>query len=66
LGRLIYTKYVYLFQASGLILLVAMVGSILLTLRRREGVRKQKIADQVAKTGKNSVEIRKVASGGGI
>ncbi|HLO76462.1 MAG TPA: NADH-quinone oxidoreductase subunit J [Magnetospirillum sp.] len=66
LGRVIYTTYAYLFQASGLVLLVAMVGTILLTLRRREGVRKQVIADQVARTGKNSVEIRKVATGGGI
>jgi NADH-quinone oxidoreductase subunit J len=66
LGRLLYTTYAYLFQASGLILLVGMVGTILLTLRRREGVRKQVIADQVARTGKNSVEIRKVSVGGGI
>lgn len=66
LGRLLYTTYAYLFQASGLILLVAMVGTILLTLRRREGVRKQVIADQIARTGKNSVEIVKVPTGGGI
>ncbi len=66
LGRLLYTNYAYLFQASGLVLLVAMVGTILLTLRRREGVRKQVIADQLARTGKNSVEIRKVPTGGGI
>jgi NADH-quinone oxidoreductase subunit J len=64
LGRLIYTTYAYLFQASGLILLVAMVGSILLTLRTREGSRKQKISDQVARKG--VVEIVKVPSGGGI
>ncbi|MGE5516132.1 MAG: NADH-quinone oxidoreductase subunit J [Bacteroidota bacterium] len=66
LGRLLYTTYAYLFQASGLVLLVAMVGTILLTLRRREGVRKQVIADQIARTGKNSIEIRKVPTGGGI
>jgi NADH-quinone oxidoreductase subunit J len=66
LGRLLYTTYAYLFQASGLVLLVAMVGTILLTLRRREGVRKQVIAEQIARTGKNSVEIRKVTTGGGI
>lgn len=66
LGRLLYTTYAYLFQASGLVLLVAMVGTILLTLRRREGVRKQVIADQLARTGKNSVEVRKVSVGGGI
>jgi NADH-quinone oxidoreductase subunit J len=66
LGKLIYTNYVYLFQASGLVLLVAMIGSILLTHRTREGTKKQKIADQVARTAKNSVEIRKVPTGGGI
>src|SRR5690606_37581223 len=48
LGRLIYTHYVYLFQAAGLILLVAMIGAIVLTLRHRPGVRRQKITDQVS------------------
>ncbi|HIJ62065.1 MAG TPA: NADH-quinone oxidoreductase subunit J [Rhodospirillaceae bacterium] len=66
LGRLIYTDYIYLFQASGLILLVAMIGTILLTLRTRPGVRKQNIARQNARTRETSVEIRKVPSGGGI
>lgn len=66
LGRLIYTNYVYLFQASGLVLLVAMVGAIMLTHRSRTGVRKQKIYDQVGRTAANSVEIRKVSTGGGI
>jgi len=66
LGRLLYTTYAYLFQASGLILLVAMVGTILLTLRSRTGVRKQNISAQIARTAKNSVEIRKVTTGGGI
>lgn len=66
LGRLIYTRYVYLFQASGVILLVAMIGAILLTHRSRGGVRKQKISDQIGRTAGNSVEIRKVGTGGGI
>jgi NADH-quinone oxidoreductase subunit J len=66
LGRLLYTDYFYLFQIAGLVLLVAMIGTILLTLRSRPGVRKQKIADQVARTKATSVEIRKVPSGGGI
>jgi NADH-quinone oxidoreductase subunit J len=66
LGQLLYTKYVYLFEASGLLLLLAMVGSILLTHRRRDGARKQIISRQVARTAANSVEIRKVATGGGI
>jgi NADH-quinone oxidoreductase subunit J len=65
LGALLYTKYVYLFQASGLVLLVAMIGTILLTHRRRPGVRKQVIADQVARSP-NSVELKKVQTGRGI
>ena len=66
LGNLLYTKYVYLFQASGLILLVAMIGAIVLSNRRREGVRRQVIADQVARTRKDAVEMKKVTPGGGI
>jgi NADH-quinone oxidoreductase subunit J len=64
LGRIIYTDYVYLFQAAGLVLLVAMIGSIMLTHRRRPGVRKQVIADQVARG--RTVEVKKVSSRGGI
>jgi NADH-quinone oxidoreductase subunit J len=66
LGRLIYTHYVYLFQAGGLILLVAMIGAIVLTLRERPGVRKQRIADQVVRRRDEAVEIKKVTPGSGI
>jgi NADH-quinone oxidoreductase subunit J len=66
LGRLLYTDYFYLFQAAGLVLLVAMIGSILLTLRSLGDVRKQKVAQQVARTKAATIEIRKVPSGGGI
>ena len=66
LGQLIYTKYAYLFQASGVVLLVAMVGAILLTHRSRPGVRKQRIYDQIGVTAKDRIEIRKVSTGGGI
>ena len=66
LGQLIYTRYVYLFQASGMILLVAMIGAIVLTLRTREGVRKQSVAGQVGRRREDSVEVRDVASGEGI
>ncbi len=66
LGQVLYTKYVYLFQACGMILLVAMIGAIVLTLRKREGVRKQVISDQVNRTREESVEIKKVTSGSGI
>jgi len=65
LGRLIYTDYVYLFQAAGLVLLVAMIGAILLTHRRRDGVRRQRIASQVARDA-GSVELRKVQTGRGV
>ncbi len=64
LGRLIYTKYVYFFQGAGLILLVAMIGAIVLTLRHKQGVRRQSIAAQVARGPKTAMEIVKVASGG--
>ncbi|MBW7848988.1 MAG: NADH-quinone oxidoreductase subunit J [Rhodospirillales bacterium] len=66
LGRLIYTDYFYLFQAAGMVLLVAMVGAILLTLRSRPGVRKQDIARQLARRKEDTLEVRKVPSGGGI
>jgi NADH-quinone oxidoreductase subunit J len=66
LGRLIYTDYIYLFQAAGLVLLVAMIGAILLTLRSREGVRRQNIARQTARTKESTIELRKVPTGGGL
>jgi NADH-quinone oxidoreductase subunit J len=65
LGRLLYTTYAYLFQASGVLLLVGMVGTILLTHRRREGVRKQTVARQIARSS-GTVTARKVPTGGGI
>lgn len=66
IGRLIYTDYVYVFQAAGLVLLVAMVGAIVLTARRREGVRRQRIADQTGRRPADSVEIVKVPTGSGV
>ena len=48
LGRVLYTQYVYYFQAAGLILLVAMIGAIVLTLRHKAGVKRQDIAEQIA------------------
>ncbi len=66
LGELFYTHYVYLFQAAGMILLVAMVGAIVLTHRHRKGVRKQKIADQVARRAEDTIEIVQVETGKGI
>jgi NADH-quinone oxidoreductase subunit J len=64
LGALLYTRYVYLFQAAGLILLVAMIGAIVLTHRVRKGVRKQVISRQVAR--EKTVELKKVPTRGGV
>ena len=66
LGDVLYTQYFYLFQAAGLVLLVAMIGAIVLTHRSRPGVRKQDISRQVSQPRKDSVEIRKVPIGGGV
>jgi NADH-quinone oxidoreductase subunit J len=66
LGALIYTHYIYAFQAAGLILLVAMIGAIVLTLRSREGVKRQKIAQQVTRRRDASVEIVKVRPRQGV
>jgi NADH-quinone oxidoreductase subunit J len=60
LGRVLYTKYVYFFQAAGMVLLVAMIGAIVLTLRERVGVKRQNVADQVARTKATAIEVRKV------
>jgi NADH-quinone oxidoreductase subunit J len=66
LGALLYTRYVYAFQAAGLILLVAMIGAIVLTLRRREGVRRQDIGTQIARRREDTLEIVKVQPGQGV
>ena len=66
LGMLIYTKYFYAFQISGLILLVAMIGAIVLTLRGRSEVRRQQISTQIARQRSQSIEIVKVPTGSGV
>ncbi|MBT4770658.1 MAG: NADH-quinone oxidoreductase subunit J [Rhodospirillaceae bacterium] len=66
IGKLIYTHYFYLFQAAGLVLLVAMIGAITLTLRTRKGVRKQNIAHQVSVNAKDRIELKKVKIRGGV
>ena len=65
LGNLLYTRYIFAFQAAGLILLVAMIGAIVLTLRARVGVRRQSISAQLARTRAQSVEVVKVPIGTG-
>jgi NADH-quinone oxidoreductase subunit J len=66
LGLVLYTRYVYFFQAAGLILLVAMVGAIVLTLQHKPNVRRQNISDQVARRRETAIEIVKVKSGQGL
>jgi NADH-quinone oxidoreductase subunit J len=66
LGRILYTRYIYFFQAAGLVLLVAMIGAIVLTLRHKANVRRQNIAAQVARTRATAIEIRQVRPGQGI
>jgi NADH-quinone oxidoreductase subunit J len=63
LGQILYTRYLFAFQAAGLILLVAMIGAIVLTLRQRGDVRRQSVAAQIARTRAQSVEVVKVPIG---
>jgi NADH-quinone oxidoreductase subunit J len=64
LGQILYTKYVYFFQTAGMILLVAMIGAIVLTLRHREGVKRQSISEQVARGPATAMDVIKVPAGG--
>ncbi len=66
LGLVLYTRYVFFFQLSGLVLLVAMVGAIVLTLRHKENVKRQSIAAQVGRTREAAIEVRRVESGKGL
>ena len=66
LGMVLYTDYILAFQLAGLILFVAMVGAIVLTLRKRPGVRKQSVADQQRRRPEDVLEIRKVTPGTGV
>ena len=66
LGLVLYTRYVYYFQAAGLVLLVAMIGAIVLTLRHKPNVKRQNVADQVARTKATAIKIRRVRPGQGI
>ena len=66
LGALLYDEYVYFFQAAGLVLLVAMIGAIVLTLRHRPHVKRQKAHEQIGRDRKTAVEMQDVKSGEGI
>jgi NADH-quinone oxidoreductase subunit J len=66
LGRVLYTQYAYLFEASGLVLLTAMVGAIVLTLHHKPGVKRQNVAEQNARTAATAVEMKKQPSRAGV
>ena len=66
LGQVLYTDYIHIFQISGMILLVAMIGAIVLTYRQREGVKKQSYIKQISRERAEGVEIIEVASNKGV
>jgi NADH-quinone oxidoreductase subunit J len=66
LGEILYTRYVYLFEGAGLILLVAMIGAIVLTLQHKRDVRRQSVAAQVGRTREMSIEVVEVETGRGL
>lgn len=66
LGRVLYTRYVYFFQTAGLVLLVAMIGAIVLTLRHKPNVRRQVISDQLARRKEDIVELKSMRPGQGV
>ena len=66
IGRVLYTDYVFFFQLAGLVLLVAMIGAIVLTLRHKPGVKRQDIGKQVARTPKTGMELVQIKPGEGI
>jgi NADH-quinone oxidoreductase subunit J len=66
LGDILYTQYVYFFQIAGLILLVAMIGAIVLTLRHKPGVKRQDVTTQNRREPATAMEIRKVETGKGL
>ncbi len=66
LGQVLYTKYLYFFQAAGLILLTAMIGAIVLTLRHKVDVKRQSVPVQNARNSRNAIEVKKVPSRAGV
>jgi NADH-quinone oxidoreductase subunit J len=66
LGQILYTDYIHVFQISGMILLIAMIGAIVLTFRQREGVKKQSYLKQISRERVEGVEVLEVASNKGV
>ena len=63
LGRILYTQYLYFFEAAGIVLLISMIGAIVLTLRHKEGVKRQDIGVQVARNPASAIRVVRVAPG---
>ena len=66
IGRVLYTDYVYFFQAAGIVLLIAMIGAIVLTLRHKPNIKRQNVADQVARDRNTAMEVKSVTTGAGV
>ena len=66
LGAVLYTDYIYIFQSAGMILFVAMIGAIVLTLRKRAGLRRQKIDEQVARKKEDVMTVEQITPKTGI
>ena len=66
LGQVLYTDYIHIFQISGMILLIAMIGAIVLTFRQREGVKKQSYVKQISRDKSEGVEVLEVGSNKGV
>ena len=66
LGQILYTDYIHIFQISGMILLIAMIGAIVLTFRQREGVKKQSYIKQISRERSEGVEVLEVSSNKGV
>ena len=66
LGRVLYTEHLYFFQLAGMVLLVAMIGAIVLTLRERTGIKRQDVMKQNARNKASAMDIKDVAPGQGV
>ena len=66
IGRVLYTDYIYFFQAAGIVLLIAMIGAITLTLRHKPHIKRQNPGDQVNRDRRTSVEVKPAATGQGV
>jgi len=66
IGRVLYTDYVYIFQAAGIVLLIAMIGAIVLTLRHKPNIKRQKAHDQINRDRKTAVEVKGAETGAGV